>query len=60
MIVALLFSTFAEGLVAPRTSLLQLPTFASSRDLSWLLPLVLAGNVVVATLAWIIVWLIMR
>jgi hypothetical protein len=60
MIVALLFSTFTEGLVAPRTSLLQLPTFASWRDLSWLLPLVFAGNIVVATLAWVIVELVMR
>ena len=60
MIVALLFSTFAEDVVAPRTSLLQLTTFAPWRDLRWLLPLVFAGNVVVATLAWIIVWLVMR
>jgi hypothetical protein len=59
MIVALLFSTFAEGLVAPRTSLLQLPTFVLWRDLRWLLPLVFAVNVVAATLAWIMVWLIM-
>jgi hypothetical protein len=59
MIVAVLFSTFAEGLVAPRTSLLQLPTFASWRDLRWLLPLVFVVNVVVAILAWIMVWLIM-
>ena len=59
MVVALLFSTFAEDLVAPRTSLLQLPTFASWRDLRWLLPLAFAVNVVVATLAWIMVWLIM-
>jgi hypothetical protein len=60
MIVALLFSTFAEGLIAPRTSLLQLPAFVLWRDLRWLLPLVFAGNVVVATLAWIIVGLVMR
>jgi hypothetical protein len=60
MIVALLFSTFAEGLVAPRTSLLQLPTFASWRDLRWLLPLVFPGNVVVATNAWVIVGLVIR
>jgi hypothetical protein len=60
MIVALLFSTFAEGLEAQRTSLLQLPTFASWRDLRWLLPLVFAGNVVVATIAWVIVGLVTR
>jgi hypothetical protein len=60
MIVPLLFSTFAEGLVAPRTSLLQLPTFATWRDLRWLLPLVFAGNVVLATLAWIIVSMVAR
>jgi hypothetical protein len=60
MIVALLFSTFAEGLVAPRTSLLQPPTFASWHDLRWLLPLVFAGNVVVATIAWVIVGLVTR
>ncbi len=60
MIVALLFSTFAEGLVAPRTSLFQLPAFVLWRDLKWLLPFVFACNVVVATLAWIIVGLVMR
>ena len=60
MIVPLLFSTIAEGLVAPRTSLLRVPTFAPWRDLTWLLPLVFAGNVVVATLAWIVVGLVMR
>ena len=60
MIVPLLFSTFAEGLVAPRTSILQLPTFAPWRDLRWLLPLVFAGNVFVATLAWFAVELVLR
>jgi hypothetical protein len=59
MMITLLFSTFAEGLVAPRTSILQLPTFAPWRDLRWL-PLVLAGNSVVATIAWIVVWLVMH
>ena len=60
MIVPQLFSTFTEGLIPPRTSLLQSPTFATWRDLRWLLPLVFAGNVAIATLAWIIVALVMR
>jgi hypothetical protein len=59
MIVALFFSTFAEGVITPRTSL-QVSTLAPWRGLTWLVPLVFAGNVVVATLAWIIVGLVMR
>jgi hypothetical protein len=43
-------------------TLLSVPAQAPWRNLSWgrLLPLVFAFNVVVATLAWIIVGLIMR
>lgn len=52
MMVALLFSTFAEGFLAPQ----HLPP---RRGLRWLLPLVLAGNVL-ATFAWIIVGLGLR
>jgi hypothetical protein len=37
-----------------------LPKFAPWSKLSWLLPLVFAGNVVVAVLAWVIVGLVMR
>jgi hypothetical protein len=59
MIIDLLFSTFAEGFVAPSTSLLPFPTFAP-RDLRWVVPLVVLGNVVVATTAWTIVWLVMK
>jgi hypothetical protein len=35
-------------------------TFATQRDLRWVLPLVVLGNVVVATIAWTIVWLVMK
>jgi hypothetical protein len=59
MIIDLLFSTFAEGFVAPSTSLLPFPTFAPQRDLRWVLPLVVLGNIAVATLAWIVVGLVM-
>jgi hypothetical protein len=60
MIIGLLFSTFAEGFVAPTTSLLPFPTSAPQRDLRWFLPLVVLGNFVVATIAWTIVWLVMK
>jgi hypothetical protein len=60
MIIDLLLSTFAEGFVASSTSLLPLPIFSPQRDLRWVLPLVVLGNVVVATLAWTIVWLVMK
>jgi hypothetical protein len=30
------------------------------RDLRWIVPLVILGNVVVATTAWTIVWLVMK
>ena len=41
---------------------LSFPTRAPWHNLSWglFLPLVFAGNIVLATLDWIIVWLIMR
>jgi hypothetical protein len=43
-------------------TLLSLPALAPWRNLSWglFLPLTFAANVVVASLAWIIVWLIIR
>ena len=60
MIIDLLVSTFAEDFVAPRTSLIQAPTFATWRDLWSLVPAVFACNVVVAIIAWIIVSLVVR
>jgi hypothetical protein len=60
MIIDLLVSIFANDFVAPRTSLLQPPTFATWRDFWSLVPAVFACNVVVAIVAWILVLLVMR
>ena len=51
-----------DGLSQWRISTEALPKFAPWSKLSWslLLPLVFAGNVVVAVLAWVIVGLVMR
>jgi hypothetical protein len=51
-----------DGLSQWRISTEALPKFAPWSKLSWslLLPLVFAGNVFVAVLAWVIVGLVMR